>query len=257
LPGAKTLDGRGVLFARNGPRMPDFAAKLELLLASEGLELAAPIGRLHSDGWCAGLGEEYAREGMLHGVDNAYYVGGGTGLAEALKLSGALVDSNSVESWFPRAWTMREPFEGRSYDDALSARGLNQRFFAAHGTPAIPEEHVSADAGAREVFEYAGRCLATLALERIVALRARGPESDPFPGPHELARIVVGQRLGKLLGDERTRPWFERSYCEFAQQLLEERRLHGVHWTTRISTLRAAPAIGAAASALFDASSGD
>lgn len=254
MPGLKTADERGIAFARHGPRSPDFLDKLQALLGSEGLELEAPLQRLESDGACAGLGEDYAQGGLLRGVDCAYYLGGGSGVAEALKVNGALVPLDSVQSWFPKAWSLWEPLEGRSYDDALSARGINAQFRAlAPQAAGFPEEHAVDDLKSRELFERTGQRLALLVVERVVALRARSPVEREWPGPHELARVVVGLRLGRLLGDERTRPWFERSYCELAARKLEERRLHGVNWTTRISTLSAAPAIGAAALALLEA----
>jgi hypothetical protein len=253
MPGVKTPDGRGIAFARHGPRNLDFAEKLEHLLRSEGLELAAPIRRLESDGWCAGLGEEYAEDGLLRGADCAYYLGGGTGLAEALKLNGELVPLETLEAWFPRAWKLREPLDERSYDDVLSTRGLNALYEGLGGVSGFPEQAAASDARAQRLFELTGERLAILVVERVCALRARGPDTPEYPGPHEIARVVVGQRLGQLLGDERTRAWFERAYCSFAGTLLRERRLDGVNWTTRISTLRAAPAIGAAASALLEA----
>lgn len=254
MPGLKTADERGIAFARHGPRSPDFVDKLQALLGSDGLELEAPIGRLESDGACAAVGEEYATGGLMSGPECAYYLGGGSGLAEALKLNGAIVPLDSVQSWFPRAWTLREPFEGASYDDVLSARGVNAQFRAlAPQTRGFPEEHVEGDAATQRLFELTGARLASLVVERIVALRARGPLEAQWAGPHELARVVVGLRLGRLLGDERTRPWFERRYCEVATRKLTERRLHGVNWTTRISTLASAPAIGAAALALVEA----
>lgn len=254
MPGLKTADGCGIAFARHGPRSDDFLALLLGFLMGEGLEFAAPSLRLLSDGACAGVGEEYAAEGALRGAECAYYLGGGTGLAEALKLRGDLPSPEHIERWFPRAWRLREPFENRSYDDVLSARGINEWFRSQHdGNARFPEELVERDESVQRHFAFVGRCLATLVVERVVALRARGPQDHEWPGPHELTRVVVGLRLGQLLADERTRPYFEREYCEHAASLLRARGLDGVHWTTRISTLSAAPAIGAAALALYEA----
>ena len=254
MPGLKTADGLGIAFARHGPRSEDFLHLLLGLLMGEGLSIAAPIWRLLSDGACAGVGEEYAAEGALRGAECAYYLGGGTGLAEALKLRGELPAPENIELWFPRAWSLREPFGQRSYDDVLSARGINESFRSQHeGEARFPEELVEHDPSVQRQFELVGRCLATLVVERVLTLRARGPQDREWPGPHELSRVVVGLRLGKLLADERTRPWFEREYLDFAAGLLRARRMDGVQWTTRISNLSAAPAIGAAALALYEA----
>jgi hypothetical protein len=254
MPGLKTADVRGIAFARHGPRCEEFLDALEVLLRSEGLEFAAPIRRLESDGACAGVGEEFAADGALRGAECAYYLGGGTGLAEALKLRDELVALEHLEDWLPRAWRLREPLENRSYDDVLSARGINESFRAQRaGEQRFPEELVEHEPAVQGHFAFVGRCLATLVVERVVTLRARGPQEQEWPGPHQLSRVVVGLRLGQLLADERTRPWFEREYCEHAASLLRARGLDGVHWSTRISTLSAAPAIGAAALALYEA----
>lgn len=253
MPGVKTVDERGIAFARHGPRCPQFLDRLQTLLSSEGLELVEPLARLYSDGWCAGLGEEFAEEGLLRGAPCAYYLGGGSGLAEALKLSGELVSLDAVQTWFPKAWQMSDAEALLSYDDLISARGINALWNEQQPELAAwPEDCAESSPAARNLFEAVGAALARLVVERVISLRARGPLEESWPGPHELARVVIGLRLGRLLGDERTRSCFEHVYCETAPKLLEARRLHGVHWVTRISTLDAAPAIGAAAAALLE-----
>ncbi len=253
MPGLKTVDERGIAFARHGPRCPQFLERLQTLLCSEGLELAAPLLRLPGDGYCAGLGEEHSEQGLLRGAECAYYLGGGSGLAEALKLRGEFVALDEIQTWFPKAWQVSDADAGLSYDDLLSARGINALWGALEPRqPAHPEECVEHSPAARELFEHTGHALARLVVARVIALRARGPLEQRWPGPHELVRVVIGLRLGRLLGDERTRAWFERAYLRRASALLEARRLHGVHWVTRISTLHAAPAIGAAAAALLE-----
>ena len=61
-PGRKTADARGIEFALNGPRVPEFLEQLEQLLRSEGLEFDGELLGLQSDGWCAGVGEAHADE---------------------------------------------------------------------------------------------------------------------------------------------------------------------------------------------------
>jgi hypothetical protein len=125
MPGLKTADGRGLAFARNGPRIPEFAERLTELLVCEGVELAAPIGELLGDGWCAGVGETWGEGGALHGWRTAYYLGGGTGLAEALVLGGELVPLLDVGEWFPPAW--RCLVADSRVEDLLSARAIASR----------------------------------------------------------------------------------------------------------------------------------
>lgn len=266
MPGRKTPDGRGIEFALNGPRIPRFVERLEERLRLDGLEFAAPIARLESDGWCCGLGEEAAEEGLFRGVDDAYYLGGGTGLAESLKLRGGLVRLESIEGWFPRAWKLRDA-SGKSYDRSLSAAGLNSEWADRVGFEVplargrLPEERVRTDERAQELFKLTGERLAALIAERAFALWMRTSDSAPLPGPHVLQRVVVGQRLGQLLQDARTLPYFraalERELAAHFERLGFAHtypsdapgELTRERWL-RCSSLRGAPALGAAASAL-------
>lgn len=256
MPGVKTSDERGIAFALNGPRVAHFLDELERRLASEGLELLAPFTPLLSDGLCCGLGEEYAAGGLFRRHRNAYYVGGGTGVAEALKLRGRLIETDTFEPAFPRAWKLREPFESLSYDAALSAAGINRQYAQRAGLPgdqaefARPEQHTAADSHARMLFELTGKRLASLVKTRVVALRAFDWDSHKY-GSSKLECVVVGQQLGRLFADERTRPWFQRAFREHLVSLLREEYSEEARLVVRASTLRAAPAIGAAASALI------
>lgn len=207
-PGAKTADRRGIAFALNGPRVPEFLDELTRLVESEGVELAAPIVALESDGLCAGIGEQCAEVGGLVGVRNAYYVGGGTGLAEALVLAGELVTIDAVEAWFPRAWRMR--WNDAPLESWLAASGFNRRWAEISGfelpleAGRHPEEQLRRDPRARELFEAVGEALAHLVGHRMVALAVGIPPEVGIPAPQLLERVVIGQRLGILFDDART-----------------------------------------------------
>ena len=86
MPGLKTSAGRGICVINNGPRVPDYLDRLEQALAAGGVDLLSPVAALGSDADYCGLGEQHAAGGLFGDVENAYYLGGGTGLAEALKL---------------------------------------------------------------------------------------------------------------------------------------------------------------------------
>ena len=218
MPGLKSADGRGVVVMRNGPRIPDFAQRLEQRLTGGGLELVRPIGPLTSDGDNCGRGEETDRQGLFRDVENAYYIGGGTGVAEALKLGGELVPFDRARSWIPKAWEMTTA-GGHSVEDALSTRGINAIYAADAGrpTPIGPEEYpeeraLAGDVVADSVMKEAALALAELVFERLVTLR-HGPSREhaqeraeprptsqaPFRGT-VLERVVVGQRLGRIFG---------------------------------------------------------
>jgi hypothetical protein len=270
-PGLKTPDGRGIALSRNGPRIPELVPRLEQRLALGGLELARPIGALTSDGDDCGRGEEVDRQGLFRGVQNAYYVGGGTGLAEALKLRGRIVPFDQARRWIPKAWELPSR-TGRNFEEALSTRGMNATWAADARKPLpidpaeYPEERaLRGDAIADGVLKESAHALVELVLERLIALRhGRGEGLEarhPWIGTL-LDRIVIGQRLGRIYGEAHlARVLKERFEDELAHRLREApfprmraryldekgRLRQGL---VRASHLRAAPALGAAAAAL-------
>ncbi|RMF08653.1 MAG: hypothetical protein D6762_05205, partial [Candidatus Neomarinimicrobiota bacterium] len=123
LPGLKTADRRGISAMANGPRMPEFCADLERLLRRDSISLLAPIHHLGSDADYCGLGEEYAEEGAFTGWEHAYYLGGGTGAADALKLKGVLLPLDATKDWLAKTWELQSP-EGLSMERFASAGGI-------------------------------------------------------------------------------------------------------------------------------------
>ena len=228
LPGLKTPDGRGLAWARHGPRIPDYLARLESELAAAGVELLAPAGGLWSDGDCCGWGEERAEQGLFRGVRNAWYAGGGTGLAEAFKLGGQPVEMDRMAARLQKGWQI--PWrDGLTFEDALSLSGLNARA----GGPV--ETRIEAPRGREAVAETVE------ALAELAARRAREVEQAGFGA---LERVVVGQRLGLLLASAPLAP--ARAALADA---LAARGLPRTGWLM-LSRLREAPALGAAAHAL-------
>ena len=260
LPGVKTADGRGTIVVRNGPRIPAYLDRLEARLARAGLELD-PIGRLFGDGHCCGLGEELAAEGLFSDVRDAYYLGSGTGVAEALKLDGELLSLEQVEG-FPRAWQLEDE-RGASLEPSVSVAAVNRRWLEASERPqplrpsAWPEDHVGSDVLAVAALTNLGTATARLVHRRLVAACGRG---------RPLERVVLGQRLGQLWTDERAAPFLvvtaERELARLLT-LCTDSSLAAPYLTGGggplgrarpgllvPSELRAAPAPGAAAAAL-------
>jgi hypothetical protein len=128
MPGLKTLHGRGICVMNHGPRIPDYLDALEHKLAVGGIELVSPIAALGSDADYCGLGEEYAAEGLFRDVENAYYVGGGTGIADALKLRGRLVPFDQAQSWIMKAWQIPSAL-GPTFEKLVSAKSLNRVYW--------------------------------------------------------------------------------------------------------------------------------
>jgi hypothetical protein len=279
LPGTKSADGRGVVVMRNGPRLPGFFAELEAALQVSGMELVAPIPPLLSDGDACALGENLGQGGLLADVRDAYYLGGGTGLAEAFKLGGEVLGLDALRPWMRKAWQFADA-QGTSFEDLASARGMNERYAQRRGVPLVagaevyPEQRVAlGDPDAEAVLREAGQTLAQLFFARIRACASaeklprtrRSERKVAAPGKLEpgtvLQRIVVGQQLGRLLA--------EPQLAQVLRDPLEE-TLAGLllgandpflvrHYLSgralrpgliEVSTLRAAPALGAAAGSL-------
>jgi predicted NBD/HSP70 family sugar kinase len=282
-PGLKTSDGRGLAVVRNGPRIPDFLDRLERRLVNGGLVLASPPGRLISDADACGLGEHVHSQGMLRGIANAYYIGGGTGLAETMLLAGEIVSFDALGGWLKKAWAL-ECSAGESFEDRISMGGINAAYARRSGRPLAvheddyPEQRaLRGDGIALAVMHTAAEALGDLVFARIAMLWKGRKASTPLPAraivsgagsgavhmhPHtQLDRVVFGQRLGHLFADESLHRLFReivestlaRRIMSARDEALAAHYLDGSHLKSGFlcaSLLRSAPALGAAASAL-------
>jgi len=276
MPGLKTEDGRGIAVINNGPRIPDYLERLERQLAERGMELVAPVARLGSDADYCGIGEAWAADGLFRGVQHAYYVGGGTGVADALKLRGALVTFDAVRDWMRKAWQLQSE-HGATFEALVSAKGMNAGYAARVGIePGARFPEVDALAGIKAAAEWLGivaDALAELIVERIDTIHNgrrtlphRGADYAGLAADHPyrgilLDRVIIGQRIGMLYADERYRVLFaDRIDAAFVRRL---RALNDAELTGRLladgkvrpgflraSMLRAAPALGAAVAAV-------
>ncbi len=139
-PGVKDAHGRSLEVVKNGPRIPAFVDRLEARLARAGLVPEAPVPPLLSDGVAAGLGEQAAAEGGFAHVRSAYYLGGGTGLAECCLLDGRVVSLDELGDACDKAWALASS-SGADYEAHLSARGLLARYVELGGRAGtFPEE---------------------------------------------------------------------------------------------------------------------
>ncbi|MCA9791630.1 MAG: ROK family protein [Candidatus Eremiobacteraeota bacterium] len=94
-PGLKNEARDSIVVSVNGPRITGLPSLLEELT---GLS----CGPLGDDSVMAALAEQVAPGGQLRDVSNAYYVGPGTGLAEAVLQSGRWLSSGT----YSRAWEL-------------------------------------------------------------------------------------------------------------------------------------------------------
>ena len=201
----------------NGPRMPHFLTNLQKALKSAGFKHVNRIDAIGSDADYCGLGERWGDEGAIREVENAYYIGIGTGIADALILDGELLPFDGVAKWMAKTWEMMAT-EDETYEDIISAQGIQQRYAALTGTTLdelnarqvypwqIFESALIRDEKCRQIAEQTVDALAELLFYRIYTLAKGSPELrlvDPqrkleLEHPHLgkcLERIVIGQRL--------------------------------------------------------------
>jgi len=283
MPGLKTPDKRGIAVLANGPRIPDFASRLEKKLKHAGFSLAAPMHKLGSDADYCGIGENRAKHGNFINIKNAYYLGGGTGAADAMKLNGRMLTFDEAKELIAKCWEMQNDHK-ISLEKYASAGGI--QYLYAHYTGQslqdiqerklyplrIAERALTGDKPARQTFIDIANNLSLLLYERITTLYCGWqnlfsfvnpfrilPQGDhPFKGSL-LERIVIGQRLSELM---RSRPGQEVLVKPLLENLarlidgsncLDERaKAHYMHGTVFrnerlvLSTLREAAALGAA-----------
>ena len=222
MPGIKTVDKRGIAAMANGPRMPNFATEVEQRLSASGITLAMPISKLGSDADYCGIGEEYAENGSFQNTENAYYLGGGTGAADALKLHGKLLFFDECKDWIDKTWEMRDE-KGKSMETYCSANGIQSIYgnLASVSQSDLTKNKIFLeqilelaavhDESAINTWQTVSKNLADLIFERISTIFCGSQNNYSFINPNKppldsnhiykntlLDRIVLGQRLGNL-----------------------------------------------------------
>jgi len=283
MPGIKTRDGRGIAVLKNGPRITNYAVRLENEITLAGIELVQPINQIGSDAYYCGIGEEYAGEGSFRNVRNSYYLGGGTGAADALKLDGKVIPLDETKGWFVKTWEMKCP-DGYSVEKYVSSSGIQSIYGELIGKspeeltrngifpPQIRRRALEGEKAAAITMQKVAHFLALLFYERITSIYAGWQGIFDFVNPDRprpqtennykkalFDNLVIGQRLGELLceaqGDEVL--WLP-FVNELTQLIVNSSALDEVakeHYCPQkhlnlariqISPLREAPALGAA-----------
>lgn len=226
MPGLKTEDRRGISALANGPRIINYATQIEERVKSQGIEFLAPVAHIGSDADYCGIGEAFARDGSFQKISFAYYLGGGTGAADALLLRKELVPFDQTKNWMAKTWEMKNE-SGISMEKYASASGLQFVYSQKSGIPVeelnlkkvfppqIAQMAVKGTSAARQTYEDAVTNLSLLLFERITTLYAgwqalfgfvnpaRTPLTKDHPYREEVfERIIIGQRLGDLLNSQ-------------------------------------------------------
>jgi predicted NBD/HSP70 family sugar kinase len=279
MPGLKTADQRGIAVINNGPRIPDYLEQCERRLAECGVQLVAPVAALGSDADYCGIGELYAESGLFRDVQNAYYVGCGTGIADALKLRGKLVPFDVARTWIQKSWQIPSSL-GPTFEKLISAKSMNDCYARLLGRDPLGEpRYPEADAAdghpiAIAWMDTVALLLAELIFERIDTIKnGRSDLLHRGEGYHHLSpshafrgvvpeRVIIGQRIGQIYAQRRYREVFGEKLEQYlaaaiaasgdnkliAACLEDEERLRPGF--LRASKLRAAPALGAAIAAV-------
>ncbi len=278
MPGLKTADKRGIEVVANGPRILNYASMLEKRLKLENITPLSPVHQIGSDADYCGIGENYAKDGLFRKTDNAYYLGGGTGVADALKLKGNLVFFDQIKPWMAKSWEMKAN-DGRSLERFASAGGIQNLYAELSGNDIsdlnqrkiyplqIAAMAAKGDKAAAQTFNLVVKNLSLLLFERISTIYAGWQGLFSFVNPnrpalaekHEylgtlLERIIIGQRLGELLDSEAgqrvVRQPLLRQLAEYiskSEVLDAKAKQHyaQLDYIIVTSKLRAAPALGA------------
>ncbi len=282
MPGLKTANGRGIAAMVNGPRIPMFCDDLENALSSQGIQLTNPIHRLGSDADYCGIGEEYATDGLFKSIHNGYYLGGGTGAADALKLDGKLIPLDQTKSWLLKSWEMVN-HDQVALERFASAGGIQSIYSLYSGISieslnadtiypdVILKRAIQKEEPALKTFADVSMNLAELLFERIETIfsgwtgrfGAINPNREIPSSEHSflgtiLDCIIIGQRLGLLLETSRGSGILWESLTDQLGNLIKQSdRLDSKAKSAylvndqlnpnliQISTLKDAPALGA------------
>ncbi len=278
MPGLKTHDKRGISVVANGPRMLNYADLLEERLVLSDIQLATPVYHLGSDADYCGIGENYSKNGLFKNTDNAYYLGGGTGVADALKLDGKLLPFDQTKDWIAKSWELKSE-SGKSLERFASASGIRSIYSEISGRDMetldtlriyplqISEQAEQGDITSEKTFALVADQISLLLYERISTIYNGWKSTFSFMNEKRpqlkighpfistlLEQIIIGQRLGEIMQTDHGKVTLYHPLIERLNELILESEHLDVkaknHYMQLdqiivISQLREAPALGA------------
>jgi len=278
MPGLKTESKRGIAVVLNGPRMTNYANLLEKRLSAAGISLAGPLKHLGSDADYCGIGENYSTDGLFKDARNAYYLGGGTGAADAIKLDGELCPFDKIKEWMAKSWEMKAS-TGLSMERYASAGGIQSVYSTSSDIPIeelnaqqvyplqIAERAQQGEAAAQKALTEVSEYLGLLFFERTLTLYSgwsglfefMNPQRPALSAEHSfrnssLEHIIIGQRLGQLFESSAGQKFVAKPTIEKFKDLVKKEstfpeNIKNIYLDTtqlfQISKLREAPAMGA------------
>lgn len=284
MPGLKTDDKRGIAVVANGPRMINYSDELEHDLVQAGIPLAAPVSHLGSDADYCGIGENYANEGLFRTSENAYYLGGGTGVADAMKIDGKLLAFDHAKAWIAKTWEMKSA-EELPLEQVTAVGGIQKTYAGIAGTSVeelndkgvyplqIAELANRGDDFALQTYDIVNSNLARLIYERLVTLNVGWQHLFEFVNPNKpqpenkhpylgnlFDKIVIGQRLGDLFDSSSGSKVVKAPVLRQLNELIQHSKFlspqvkdyySNLSEIIKTSKLREAPALGAGIDAYF------
>ena len=118
MPGVKTEDKKGISVMANGPRIPNLIQEVINYFGK-----SVKVLDIQSDADMCVWGEEYAKKGSLRSISNAYYLGGGTGIADGLKLNNKILSFDEEYDWIAKCWEFKLK-NGNSLESLISMPGI-------------------------------------------------------------------------------------------------------------------------------------
>lgn len=220
MPGMKSPDKKGIEIMNNGPRIPRF---LDVL--NRRLEMAEITGTtirsLGEDNDHCGLGELYSEKGSFKKVKNGLYIGGGTGIADAIILEGKHIPFSTIRDWMPRTWQINDE-AGLSYEYLTSHSGIMKQYAEITGKSVhdLKTQHIYPDKILQENDRIAKRFIISLTgliLKRIHLLYKH--KTLVFE------KVICALRLGTLL--QKNSELFNQIQINIWKEISESETLDG------------------------------
>ena len=256
MPGLKSPEQRGIMVTNNGPRVPRFLDALENRLRLNGLKFD-PIQKLGNDSDLCGLGELYGKNGSFRGLENALYIGTGTGIADAILLDGKIISFDNIGRWMPKSWQLKNE-KGIPIEKIISHKGMMMQYSKKTGISfhrlekdeIYPELFINTD-DAVDIRTNFVDTVAWLIFQRVEKLFVKKPTTT-------FNRIILGLRLAQLI--EKIPELFDeiklsvKKQIRYSQVLSQTTKKHYLQKTLIfLSKLPHAPIIGAGVSACQNA----
>ena len=175
-PGLK--NHKGIVVMANGPRIPNLTHHIH------------PVKNILNDSDCCVIGELKSTIGMMQDTRNGIYIGGGTGIADGIILSGEILNLINTVG-VPRCWEINVS-SNETVETLLSPAGIIKRYNDQNNA----EVKILADLVYKKEFNKIMDD-ALKAFLKLVKVRERFFKSRN----EEIQEIVIGQRLGKFFND--------------------------------------------------------